>query len=103
MIRPRPVECRPLHQQNFFLQQEIQHHFLIVVNVKAFGVDFREHIQRTTRFHAGNARNIVDQFPRAVTLLIKTTARGNKFTDALITTQRGLNGVLRRNVSTQAH
>ncbi|MNJ70548.1 hypothetical protein D3C77_670190 [compost metagenome] len=70
MIRVRPVEGAALHQQHFFLQQQIQHHFLVIVNVKAFGVDAREHIQRPLRLHAGNAGNIIQQFPGTVTLFI---------------------------------
>ncbi len=52
VIRLRPVECCPLNQQDFLLQQQIQHQFLIVMNVKTLGINSREHIQRTFRFHA---------------------------------------------------
>ena len=44
VIRPRPVKGGTLNQQDFFLQQKIEHHLLVIVNIKALSVDFREHI-----------------------------------------------------------
>ena len=52
VIRPWPVKGRALNQQHFLLQQEIKHHFLVIVNVEALRVDFREHVKRTVRLHA---------------------------------------------------
>lgn len=57
-----------------FLQQEIEHHLLIVVNIEALRVDFREHIERPIWLHAGDARDIVDQLPRAVTLFVQAAS-----------------------------
>ncbi|MNV91344.1 hypothetical protein D3C71_1858320 [compost metagenome] len=73
------------------------------MNIETFSVNFREHIERAVRFHAGDARNIVNQFPRAVTLLVQATARHDKFADALVAAERSLNGMLCRNVGAQAH
>lgn len=103
VIRPRPVKGGALHQQDFLLQQEVEHHFLVVMNIEAFGVDFREHIQRAFWLHAGDARNIVDKLPGAVALFIQTPARNDKFADALIAAQRRLDSMLGRHVGAQTH
>ena len=103
MIRPRPVKRRALDQQHFFLQQEIEHHFLVVVNIEAFGVNFREHVQRAFWLHAGDARNIVDQLPGAVALFIQTPAGNDEFADTLVAAQRGLDSMLGRHVGAQTH
>ncbi|MOA41255.1 hypothetical protein D3C78_1631980 [compost metagenome] len=73
------------------------------MNIEALGINFREHVKRAIRLHARHARNIVNQFPRAITLLIQAPARDDKFADALITAKRSLNRVLCRNVCTQTH
>ena len=98
MIRPRPVKRRALDQQHFFLQQEIEHHFLVVVNIEALRVNFREHIERPVRLHAGDTRNIVNQLPRAVTLFVQASTGHDKLANALIAAERGLDRVLRRHV-----
>ena len=103
VIRPRPVKGSTLHQQHFLLQQEIEHHFLVVVNIEAFGVNFREHVQRAFWLHAGDARNIVDKLPSAVALFIQASAGDDEFADALIAAQRGLDSMLGRHVGAQTH
>ena len=56
--------------RRFFRLDEIQHHLLVIVDIEAFGVDFREHIQRAFRLGAGYARNFVNELPRAITLFV---------------------------------
>src|SRR5471030_3372051 len=73
------------------------------MDVKAFGVNAREHVKRSAGFNARDTRDLVNQLPGFITLLKQASAWLDKFADALITTERCLNGMLHRNVGTQTH
>ncbi len=103
VIRRRPVEAGALHQQQFFLLQQVEHHLLVVANVIHLGVEAREHVERTLGFDAGYSGDLVQEFPRLVPLLAQATARQDQLVDALVAAKRSLNGVLHRHVGTQSH
>src|SRR5690554_1483527 len=103
VIRPGPVEGGALYHQDFFLQQQVQDKFFIVVDRAHLGVDTREGVQRTHRLDATDAGNGIEQFPGTVALFQQTPFGQHQIIDALIAAQCGLDGVLCRDVTAQAH
>src|ERR1700744_2761564 len=50
VIRGRPVESGALGDQNFLLQQQVEHELLVVGDVVDLGIQPRERVQRTFGF-----------------------------------------------------
>ena len=103
MVGLRPVEAGTLHDQHFFLRQQVVGKLLIVGDGVNLGIEPREHIQRRLRFHHADTRNLREQVVSQIVLLGQAPLRRDQILDALITAQRGLNRQLPRRIGAQAH
>src|SRR5690554_4516165 len=74
-----PVKRGALYQQNFLLNQKIQHHLLIVMERVTFEIDFRKQIYGSLGFYAGEAGNLLNRCQCGIALITQATARHNKF------------------------
>lgn len=83
-----------LYQQDFFLQQEVEYYFLVVMNIEVFGIDFWEYIQCVFWFYVGDVWNIVDKFSGVVVLFIQVFVGDDEFVDVLIVVQCCLDSML---------
>ena len=90
----RPVEARPLHQQDTFFTQKFGDERLIILDRIHRGVEPGEHVERRLGFDAAHARNRGNQFMREVALTIQAPGRRDQIVNTLIATQRSLNAVL---------
>src|SRR5690554_5465773 len=97
------VEGGALNQQNFFLQQQVEHQLFIVDHREVLRVESREQVQGTLGFDTADAGNVVEHAPGGFPLFIQPAAGCYQIVDGLVATQRRLDGQLCRNVGTQAH
>src|SRR5574340_347220 len=68
MVGMRPVEAAALHQQDFFLKQQLKDEFLVVGDRVHLRVEPRKKVHRPLRLDAGNPRDFGQQLPGQVAL-----------------------------------
>ena len=102
MIVAGPVKTASLDHEDLFLHQHVQNKLFIILDIKFFGIDSREQIQRALRFYTGDSVYLIEHLPSDVALFVKATTRGSKLVDALVTAKSGLNRVLCGHICTQA-
>src|SRR5574343_259091 len=103
MIWVRPIEARPLNQQDLFFLQQFTDELLIVLDRVNLRLKLREHVQRRLRLDAGHARDGRNQFMGDIALATHAAAFGDQVVDALVTAQGRLDTVLPGCIGAQAH
>ena len=98
MVRIRPVEGRPLNDQYLLLQQQVEHHFFIIVDLVDLGIHARKKVHRAPGFDAADAGNIGQEVVGKIALPAQAAARRDQVLDALIAAERGLYGMLPRHI-----
>jgi hypothetical protein len=98
-----PVETGALHDQQFFLQQQVVHHLLIVLDVVYLGIQLGEHVDGALGLDAGHPGDLVEQLPGLVPLLAQPATGQHQLVDALVAAQRRLDAVLHGHVGAQPH
>ena len=103
VIRVLPVERAAVAEENLLALEQIQGELFIVGNVEALNINLREQIERTVRAGAADAVNLIEHLVRQGALLVQAAAGNNQLVNGLVAAERGLDGVLCRNVGAQAH
>src|SRR5690606_29461349 len=103
MIWVRPVEGGAVHQQNFFLPQQIENKLLVIVQIEFLWIDAWEQVDSPLRLDAADTGNVVEHTPGEVALPAQPSCGQHQIVDALVAAQRGLNGVLGGDVCAQTH
>jgi hypothetical protein len=98
-----PVEATALHQPHLLLQQQVEYELLIVSDGIVVGVESRKKVQGRLGLDATDAGDRRDQIKRQVALFAQTAGGQHQVIDALVTAERGLDGVLGRDVGAQPH
>ena len=102
VVGVRPVEAGALNKQDLFLEEQVEHHLGVVVDVVDLGVEARERVERAHRFDAADAGDGRELFPDRVALLQEASALAGESVDGLSPAERHLDGGLPGHVGAQA-
>ena len=103
MVRVLPVERAAVAEENLLALQQVQGELLVIGNVEALNINLREQVERAVRTGAADAVNLVEHLVCQGALLVQAAAGNDQLVNGLVAAERGLDGVLCRNVGAQAH
>ena len=103
MIRHWPVESASLNQHDAGFLQQFEKELLVIGNRVKRWIEPWKHVQGSGRLDASDTGDGGDQLVRQVTLPAQAAPFSHQIIDALVATQRGLNGPLSRHVGTEPH
>ena len=102
VVGVRPVETGALNKQDLFLEEQVEHHLRVVVDVVDLGVEARERVESPHRFDAADAGDGREFFPGRVALLQEASAFAGEPVDGLSPAECHLDGGLPGHVGAQA-